>query len=475
MNAAPVMEPPPLPAPAPGDGTLSPGEIIGYSPQGNPIFCLPRGNTGAPLKILILAGQHGDERPARQTVEAFLNAPVGQVIGRLPNCQIAVIFEANPDGRAARTRVNADGIDLNRDHQLLRSNETTAIHQFIRQWQPKVILDLHSYPSRRQHLLERNVVLDHDVFLDVPTHPAIGARNGSVAGREVLRGLLQALKAREICAERYTIVEPTGRVRHSTADVADARNGLALRYGVFTVLVENRQPRRDESPEERHRLRTVQARALWTILEWLDRNQGMFPSWSAAKLPTQGSPVQVRFKYMRHTPGLRLACRNADEARPVNVTFWRYCASVITRRTVLLPLAYAVPEELETLRAVLGRHGFASLQCGACDFRAVERLRIEAANPSRQPGRAAAAPVVSPHPLTFDLDRYEIFPVRQNGGEALAVFLEPESQHGLHRFPELGLPLVAASWYPVLRVFEGRGPGVNHLSAAAPPAQPGAS
>ena len=53
----------------------------------------------------------------------------------------------------------------------------------------------------------------------------------------------------------------------------------------------------------------------------------------------------------------------------------------------------------------------------------------------------------------MELEPYEIFPTHQNGGEALAVFLEPESKHGLHRFASMGIPLVAPSWYPVLRVF----------------------
>src|SRR5439155_14829049 len=178
-----------------------------------------------------------------RALQSLLARPPQEVADRLPAIKLAVIPEANPDGCAIQTRCNADGIDLNQDHELLLSGETTAVHRFVRRWRPHVILDLHNYPSRRRHLVARNVLLDHDVFLDVPTHPAILARPGSVDATGVLRALLEAIAARDVRAGRYTIVGTFGRARHSTPDVVDARNGLALRYGAFTILVENRQAR----------------------------------------------------------------------------------------------------------------------------------------------------------------------------------------------------------------------------------------
>lgn len=435
--------------------------VIGFSKERRAIQCLSRGRPDAPLKVLILAGQHGDERPARRTVESLLTVGPAELAGQLPNLQLAIIPEANPDGCAVRCRLNSDGIDLNRDHQLLRSGETVAIHHFVRQWQPHVILDVHSYPSRRRHLLERNVILNHDVFIDVPTHPAILARPRGVAGGDVLKGLLRTLATRSVRAARYTIVESSGRARHSTPDVTDARNGLALRYGAFTLLVENRQPRRDDTPDERLRLRTAQSTALWTIVEWLDRNHDMFPPLFAFENHVQNSPVPVRFKYRVNGAVLRLACLDADHGRPLNVTFSRYCSSLAVRRTVLLPVGYAVPAELEALRAVLRRHGFISIQGRSGGLCPVERLRIEAARPARRPGRAARRLLQIPHGMNLPLDGYDIFPTRQPGGDALAVFLEPESQLGLHRDPTMGVPLAAPSWYPVLRVFDGWSPGAS--------------
>src|SRR5258708_364922 len=179
--------------------------IIGLSQKSRPIHCFRRGRSGAPLKILVLAGQHGDERAVQRTLQWLLAIPARELAARLPNLQLAVIPEANPDGCETRRRFNAAGIDLNRDHQLLRSTEAAAIHLWTRRWRPHVILDLHNYPSRRRHLLERNIVLDHDVFLDAPSHPAILARPGQLDCAKVLSSLLEAVLARKARAGRYTI------------------------------------------------------------------------------------------------------------------------------------------------------------------------------------------------------------------------------------------------------------------------------
>ena len=426
--------------------------IIGHSKENRPIICVRRGHSDAPLKVLILAGQHGDEQPARRTLQSLLEVPPRELAARIPAVQLAVIPEANPDGCAVRSRGNADGIDPNRDHQLLRSVETAAIHLLVRRWHPHVILDLHNYPSRRRHLLARNIVLNHDVFIDVPSHPAILARPGGVDAGEVLHGLLEAISARDVRADRYILVRASGRARHSTPDVVDARNGLALRHGAFTILVENRQPRRDETSTERLRLLSAQERALWAVLEWLDQHSDLFAQSTAAGPPAAASPVPVRFKYNDTEHGLRLACHDAQRGRSASVTFSRYSASLVIQRTVPLPVGYAVPIGFGALLGVLRRHGFVSTQYPASDLCPVERLRIEQASPSRSPGRAARRVFLVAHQLRRELDGYAVFPTEQRGGDALAVFLEPESKHGLHRFAAVQIPLLAPSWYPVLRV-----------------------
>src|SRR5439155_23061327 len=96
--------PPPQFASDPNQAT-----IIGRSKQNRPIACVWRGRGGAALRVLILAGQHGDERSARRTIQSLLALPAEEVAARLPTVQLAIVPEANPDGCVARSRCNADG------------------------------------------------------------------------------------------------------------------------------------------------------------------------------------------------------------------------------------------------------------------------------------------------------------------------------------------------------------------------------
>jgi hypothetical protein len=240
--------------------------------------------------------------------------------------------------------------------------------------------------------------------------------------------------------------------------VVDARNGLALRYGAFTVLVENRQPRRDEAAPERSRLRAAQERALWGILEWLDTHHSVFTPLTELRPPAPGTPVPVHFKYANNGRGLRLVCRDVNQGRPTWVTFSRYLASLVVRRTVPLPVGYAVPSALESLIGVLYRHGFASTRCGSGELCRVETLRVKPIHPPRGPDGPIRKVVLDVSRMSRSLDRYEVFPTQQRGGDALAVYLEPESKHGLHRFAEVEVPMLAPSWYPVLRVYDRKEP-----------------
>ena len=148
------------------------------------------------------------------------------------------------------------------------------------------------------------------------------------------------------------------------SDVVDGRNGLALRYGAYTILVENRQPRRTETKSERLRLRAGQERAFKAVLEWLDQHHGTFSSITSGP-PAPGAHVPVHFKYADTAHGLRLACRDAQHGQPACVTLPRYSASVVVRREVPLPGGYAVPSGLVELKTVLRRHGFLSTHCRA--------------------------------------------------------------------------------------------------------------
>ena len=104
--------------------------------------------SGEPI-ALFACTVHGNEPAGREACLrwlrdlAFTDDP--ELIKQLQEQTILFIPTANPDGRAANSRGNSRGTDINRDHLNLRTEEAQAIAAVLRDWQPSIAVDLHEY------------------------------------------------------------------------------------------------------------------------------------------------------------------------------------------------------------------------------------------------------------------------------------------------------------------------------------------
>jgi murein peptide amidase A len=85
-------------------------EVIGHSRRGQAINAYRLGRDDAPSRFLVVGQMHGDELGGWHVVRKYLlqMAPLAGV-------QLWIVPTVNPDGRAAGTRTNARGVDLNRN------------------------------------------------------------------------------------------------------------------------------------------------------------------------------------------------------------------------------------------------------------------------------------------------------------------------------------------------------------------------
>jgi hypothetical protein len=113
---------------------------IGTTAQGRPVQLVRVGSRSARTVVLFICSQHGDEPAGREACLIRMRS-----LPRSSDTTYLFVPNANPDGRAADTRGNSAGIDINRDHLLLRTAEARAMASVIRDWQPDVIHDLHEF------------------------------------------------------------------------------------------------------------------------------------------------------------------------------------------------------------------------------------------------------------------------------------------------------------------------------------------
>lgn len=117
---------------------------IGYSVNKLPIYSVTYG-TGK-IKILLWSQMHGNESTTTKALFDCFNlfeTGSGFTDHLLSNCTICVIPILNPDGAERYTRLNANGVDINRDAQELSQPESKVLRALFMDFKPHYCFNLH--------------------------------------------------------------------------------------------------------------------------------------------------------------------------------------------------------------------------------------------------------------------------------------------------------------------------------------------
>jgi hypothetical protein len=221
-------------------------EVIGQTAQGRPLHLVNVGNP-APHSLeasqsqpttMVTCSQHGNEPAGREAClkiirdMAFTTDPV--LLDQLAAQTFLFIPAANPDGRAANTRGNSRGTDINRDHLPLKTEEAQTIAAVVRDWKPDLALDLHEYGPGTP------LLYDDEVLYLWPRNLNVEKQIHDIGRSFALDHLAPCSEAAGYTADEY------GRdalgdfdVQQTAGDHDDAimRNTMGLRHSVG-ILVE---------------------------------------------------------------------------------------------------------------------------------------------------------------------------------------------------------------------------------------------
>jgi predicted deacylase len=130
--------------------------VIGESVQGEPIVARRFGAPDAAVRVVVIGEIHGNESAGRAVISKISE----KLKVRSTRATFWLVTTMNPDGHAAGTRTNANGVDLNRNFPALwipqgrgtvqysgdgpgSESETAAMMAFLKQVKPTAVVVFH--------------------------------------------------------------------------------------------------------------------------------------------------------------------------------------------------------------------------------------------------------------------------------------------------------------------------------------------
>lgn len=218
-------------------------EVIGESVKGRDLFLVKYMTNPDNPTILFLTQQHGNEQLTTEGALEFIkHLGTGKMKGVTDNVNILVVPMLNPDGAMGDvdfslddyiasgdrnlTRLNAVGVDLNRDHVTKIQPETQALHtNVMSKYNVDYMIDLHHQGANS----ERDGELVSGSIL-YPTSPNVDP--------DVLEG------SKKLGSVVFDAIDSKGWGHLGKYNGGDAetisRNGIAVEYGISTLLFEMR-------------------------------------------------------------------------------------------------------------------------------------------------------------------------------------------------------------------------------------------
>lgn len=357
----------------------------GRTETGQPLLALhySRG-PGRPL-ALVIGQQHGNEPAGGEAVLAVAQKladardPLAAVLDRI---DVLLLPRANPDGALLNRRSNAAGLDINRDHLLLRTREAEAVTLLLHQWRPVLVIDAHEHLAMTRYMPKFGGIKAHDMLIQYATTPNLPPALTERAEAGFRQPLLQALEREGLSHEWYYTnpTSPDDRLLTMGGLQPElARNAGGLRHAVSFLLESRGMDLHRLHAERRVHSHVVaitsllssaaaQAEALRALRDRLDAE--------VAAQACRGELV-LAAEPKREARTLRLLDPETGADKPVPVE-WASALQMEPRLVRARPCGYWLAPEAAPVAERLGRLGLVVQRLAEPRALVVERYRVTA-------------------------------------------------------------------------------------------------
>ena len=433
-------------------------QSIGRSRQGREVLAVRLGSAksaepdGGRLRILLFAQQHGDEPSGKEALTLFLaRCASGEYDEELQMVNIMVIPQVNPDGAELRQRLTTDSIDLNRSHLLLNSPEVRGLHDLFLAWMPEVTVDIHEYGSFADPWVQAGIIKTGDVQMGLLSNLNCSEAIRAYQKERVLPLLRSHLEERGFSFHEYLVGSPPGRIRYSTTEINDGRQGFGM-FNTMSFIQEGRTWRAlDDQLERRTR---SQLAALEGLVRYCAEFAGEIQSLVTAERQRlsnrAGSNFVTIMEYGGSGDSLLIPALDLTSNREVTWRVEPFHGTVRAIASCNLPLAYVVPRELTGILDLLRAHGTAMDTIRRMTTTPGKVFHIDSLTTQILQdedhlrvwgGGFARRVVLRPGDI--------VVPVNQAHSLLVATLLEPESMWGLSRYRQFE-QLFQGAHYPIM-------------------------
>jgi hypothetical protein len=440
-------------------------ETIGQSVQGRNLYAMKfsSGEFGMdPLKIrvIIFAQQHGNEQSGKEGALLLSNELIKPENKYLfDRIDVIVVPQMNPDGSEANKRLNGNGVDLNRNHLILTEPETIALHQLFDKYLFEVSMDVHEYYPYGETWKKSGFFVNTDELIGPANNPNISENIKNLANLSFLPFMKKYLNDRHFSNFIYSPGGPPGinYVRHSTFDINDGRQSLAIQ-NTFSFIQEGLNGKDSDTENIKHRAEG-QMTGMRSLLEYTYINKEKIKAMVADDRlhliqSKPGNTVSIQCEHIRNGEKLELPVHSYLSDKDTTITIVDYRPVVKSIYDVTRPDGYLIPKKLKELTDWIYRQAFTHQSPVVTSSDNIEQYRIDAIDSIDFEGDNIVNPTVSSEELKSQIkgDDYTYVPTDQLKCNILIIALEPKSMLGLVTYKQFAHLLKAGEKYPVLRV-----------------------